>query len=203
MAPPRLRPGKHPEPPADLHARRLPTRAVRNALTRIFQRGRAPLFFGRTVDNRFDAPSRQFGVLYAGNDPHCAFIETFGSAGGARFVTQDELRGRGLADVLPRRPLKLVNLSGSGLSRLSADARLTHGDHDVAQRWSLALYEHPEKPDGLWYRARHDDSRFAVALFDRARTLVEARVRYSDLGHARAAAMVSNLLDHYDLALAP
>ncbi len=85
------------------------------------------MHFGRSGDNRFDAPDGEFGVLYAGKDERCAFIEVFGHATGMRFVEQSELAARGLARIAPRRPLRLVNLTGEGLARLGADARLDLG----------------------------------------------------------------------------
>ena len=37
----------------------------------------------------------------------------------------------------------------------------------IAQRWSRALWEHPQQPDGIIYRSRHDPSKVCAALFDR------------------------------------
>jgi hypothetical protein len=100
--------------------------------------------------NRFDAPQAEYGVLYAGKDIPCAFIETFGRDMGKRFVTEAELRLRGLARIEIASPLRLVDVTGEGLARLSADGRLCTGDLAVAQRWALALYHHPARPDGIY-----------------------------------------------------
>lgn len=128
---------------------------------------RAPIFFGRSGDNRFDAPAGELGTLYLAADLPGAFIETFGQVTGIRAVTELELRRRCLSTVQSTRPVSLVDLAGAGLARLGADGRLAAGAHDLAQRWALALWRHPARPDGLFYRARHDPSRFSVALFDR------------------------------------
>src|SRR5687768_15047785 len=117
--------GPHPEPPADFNERALPIRVFRRRWFRIHRLSLAPLYFGRSGDNRFDAPSGAFGVLYVGKDEHCAFIETFGHATGVRIVDRSELAARGLAQIKPKRSLRLVDLTSEGLARLGADARLT------------------------------------------------------------------------------
>jgi len=77
---------------------------------------------------------------------------------------------RCLTEFYPAAPLSLVDLYGQGcLARIGADSRLFAGDRDVAQRWSRAIYEHPDrlKVHGILYPARHNHTRSAVALFDR------------------------------------
>src|SRR5581483_10771825 len=78
------------------------------------------------------------------------------------------LRETCLSRLTTAQPLKLVDLTGSGLARLGADERLCAGDdHALCGRWALALYHHPLRPDGLYFRARHDPARFSLALFSR------------------------------------
>ncbi len=99
---------------------------------------------------RFDAPAGQFGVQYLGKDEHCAFIEAFGHATGIRFVDRAELSRRSLARIMPKRPLRPLDLSGKGLGRLGADARITTGEsYDPRQSWAKAIHDHPQKPDGI------------------------------------------------------
>ena len=131
--------------------------------------------FGRTGDNRFDAPDRSFGVLYAAEDAHGAFVETFGDPLDVRLVSRVDLTKRCLARITSTRQLRLVDLTAKGLRQIVADARITSGDRALGQRWALALWQHPSKPDGIAYRARHDPSKEAVALFDRAKTLVKSQ----------------------------
>jgi hypothetical protein len=125
---------------------------------RIHRLGYEPVFFGRAGKSRFDAPGGEYGVLYAGVDAHCAFIETLGHETGVRVLNDIDVRMRGLARIETRRPLRLVDLTGAGLAHLGADERLCSGDYSVAQRWSLALWQHPARPDGLYHRSRHDPS---------------------------------------------
>jgi len=170
-------PGVHPEPPADLHRRKLPLISSHQSWFRLHRREHAPIYFGRSTANRFNAPDRSFGVLYVGDSPHCSFVETYGrNDGHRRIVTSASLVERMLAEISLAEQVRLVDLAGEGLVGLSADARLTTGDYGVAQRWSLALWSHPDEPDGLLYRSRHDPSRLCVALYNRAADAV-AKVR--------------------------
>lgn len=193
--------GPHPDPPSDLAARTLPVRSTRRAWFRIHRLVFGPLFFGRSGDNRFDAPAGEFGVLYVGADAHCAFIETFGHATGVRVVDRQELALRGLARVIPQRPLRLVDLTSDGLARLGADARLTAGEsYEPPHRWALAIHEHPKKPDGLLYTARHDPARICAALFDRAEPVLRV-ASLGSLGDPAHDALVGRILDTYDFGL--
>lgn len=191
----------HLDPPAKFAACKLPISTYQRPWFRIHQLKHGPLFFGRSGDNRFDAPAAQFGVLYVGKDERCAFIETFGHETGVRVVEQAELARRGLARVVPRRSLRLVNLAGAGLARLGADARLTTGEsYDPPHRWALAIHEHPKKPDGIVYTSRHDPSRLCAAIFDRASAdlRVELLGSLADPAHTE---LLARLLDTYDLGL--
>lgn len=165
-------PGPHPEPPADLASRELPITEIGTGEVwfRLHRAEHAPVYFGRSGRSRFDAPNAEFGVLYLGDSPHCCFIETYGRVAGseARIVTRSDLSVRRLAVVAFHRALRVVDLTASGLAKLGADNRLCTGDYGVAGRWTLALWSHPNAPDGLLYRSRHDPSRMCLALFDRA-----------------------------------
>ena len=160
------RPGLHPLPPADLNERSLLLREESRLWKRIHKSAYSPLFFGKTGSSRFDDPQREFGVLYLGEDAHCAFIETFGQVTGNNIVTQAELERRSISSITSERSLVLVDLTGPGLARIGADARLLAGEHSVAQQWSCALRKHPDRPDGLYYRVRHDPARMAVAVWE-------------------------------------
>lgn len=113
-------------------------------------------------------------MLYAAETLDGAFIETFGRNPGVNVVRETQLAARLLALVEAVRPLKLVDLTGPGLAQVTATNLLTAGPHALAQRWSRALWSHPRRPDGIAYRARHDPSCIAVAVFSRARRYVRA-----------------------------
>jgi len=176
----RSRPGPHPLPPADLSTRRLPVRTFNIASwRRIYRCTLDPLFFGNTVTFRFDAPDGKYGVLYCAREQAGAFIEVFGAqlgVGPARnTLDRKAVALRCWTRVEARRPLRLVDITGHGLTAIGADERLCAGDYDVSQRWSEALHDHPSAPDGIYYRARHDPSQRSVALFGRVAGDVTAR----------------------------
>jgi len=193
-------PEPHPAPPTDLAQRPLAIAESAGPWIRSHAHGRGPLFFGRTGANRFDDPDRRYGVLYVAEDPQGAFIETFGRQLGERYVTTTRLEGRSLARVMVSRPLRLVDLTGPGLSQIGADGRLTTGRYDISQQWALALHQHPEQPDGLLYRSRHDPSQLCAAIFDRAADELTASPLGS-LADPTNAALLADLLDAYGFSL--
>ena len=191
----------HPEPPPDLAKLRLPMCEMTADLWRIHPVGRTPLHFGRMAHHRFDAPHRDYGVLYVAAAAKGAFIETFGQATGIRVLAAAELAQAALCRITASRPLRLVDLTGSGLARLGADARLTSANHEPARRWSAALHAHPDRVDGLTYRARHDPEQTCVALFERCQDTLQPHAEGALLD-AGLAAMVRELLAEYDFGLA-
>ncbi len=192
-------PGEHPAPPADLASRSPLTFTVPAGTTlfRLHDRSKGPLFFGRSGRNRFDAPAGSFGVLYVAVDEHCAFIETFGQATGIRIVTRAELEQRSLSELKVMHPFTLIDLARSGgLARIGADGRLLTGSHAVAQPWSAALRQHPVKPAGLLYPARHDVARYACALFDMSASMFQLTDTGS-LAEPQHAVLLGKILDVY------
>lgn len=163
------------------------------------------LFFNKNSVFRFNAPNGEFGVLYLGEDETSAFIETYGWLTGERYITREQLTKRRLALVSANRPMNLVDLSGKGLARIGADGRLCIGDdYKTSQNWSLALWKHPQKPDGILYRSRHDPDKKAVALFDRAE--VEAAISFKNRGALLDydnIELLAKILDHYNFILIP
>lgn len=167
---------------------------------RIFRREHAPLYFGWSPDRRFDPPTRVYRVLYVAADAHGAFIETLGHQTGIRLVTTSALQSRGLAVLRSRSPLQLVDLTGAGLAQIGADERLCAGDYTVAQRWSLTLFHHPTKPDGMYYRSRHDPSRLCAAIFHRAARKVTVAHQFA-LTDPQLGALLADILNTYRFGL--
>ncbi len=89
-------------------------------------------------------------------------------------LEMDDLQARALARIHLRSPLRLVSMHGAGLHRVGATAASCMGDYEVSRAWAVALHGHPDAPDGILYRSRHDDDGLAVALFDRAARRVKA-----------------------------
>ena len=196
-------PGDHPEPPSDLDARSplVLTVGPGTLFSRIHSPTIEPVFFGKTGRNRFDAPDGSFGVMYVGFDEYCAFIETFGQDTGIRIVTRRALERRQLAYLELTERLNLIDLAASGgLARIGADARLFSGSHAIAQCWSAALRNHPSKPAGLVYPARHDPTRNACALFDLSDSILRV-TNTASLLMPQHAVLLAAILNTYDFGL--
>jgi hypothetical protein len=197
------KPGEHPEPHADL-ATRSPLLYKLEEATVIYRLHRAdgdPIFFGRTGDNRFDAPDGSYGVLYAGEDEYCCFIETCGQVTGIPSVSGAYLDQRNLAEITLTESMNLIDLSASaGLARIGADGRLMDGSHPIAQLWSAALRKHPTNPGGIVYRARHDPAKLAFAIFERSGDVFQVKSRGS-LRDPSNLKLLGQILDHYQFGL--
>jgi RES domain len=83
-------------------------------------------------------------------------------------------------------------LTGPGLAQLGADERLCAGDYTIAQRWSTAFLHHPQKPDGLYYRSRHDPQRACAALYPRRKRTLRV-VRHVGLAERDATWLLGTL----------
>lgn len=117
-----------------------------------------------------------------------------------RLISEVALSGYCLTEVRVTSTLRLVDLTGARLHRLGADARLTHGDYPLTQRWSQALWSHPQRPDGLCWHSRLDDDRLTFAVFDRAREHIVANCRGS-LMLPTHRALLTDILDTYEFGL--
>lgn len=189
-------------PPADLNDREplIHEAAPSERWYRSYRDENTPVFFGATGANRWDSPDKDYAVLYLGGDEYCAFMESIGrGALRTRFVPGSQLRGTALAQIRFTATLRLIDMvTSGGLTRLGAENSLTGGSgYRNSQRWSRALRSHPSKPDGVYYRSRHDPARIACALFDHCAAAVEVA---AELGPwADQPALLGNILDHYAL----
>ena len=168
-----------PEPPADIAARKLPlvARPAGTRYVRIHRATDGAVWFGwnavtrqfRPPTNRFDAPDRSYGVLYAAARCDGAFAEAVGRKPGS-FRSNDELAALAVTTLALSRVLRLVDLhGGDAVGALGATGVIGVGPQSLARRWSQAIHAHPEEPDGIEYRCRHNSDEVAVALFDRVR----------------------------------
>jgi hypothetical protein len=140
---------------------------------RIHTRTRNALWFGSARGHppvhRFDDPRGRFRVCYLGINEEVCFAETFLRNPPVRILALDDLAARFIATVEVRRELRFVPLHGPSLARLGVTAELASGSgYEGSQRLSRALWTHRDKPDGILYRSRHDDSALCMAAYDRA-----------------------------------
>ena len=156
-----------PAPPTDLPSRKLPLVTLKSQLCRIHRSTQHWRYFGKNVSQRFDDPQARYGVLYGATSPDAAFAEVFLRHLSRMDIAEADLTVRALSFFTPK-SLRCVDLTGPGLRRLSCDNRIsTEKPYQNAQQWSRALYLHPQKPDGILYRSRHNPRFRCVALFDR------------------------------------
>ncbi len=191
---------RHPEPPDSLVSWELPFVVAEPPWYRCHRAARDAIFFNTGRLGRFNAPNGEYGVLYLGTDPFCAFVETFGQVmrrndRGLRLISEHDLAERCLCriDAKPGRgPFRLVDLTGAGLARLGADNRLNTTTTDrglPSARWPALK---------LLYRVRHDPARTGVALFDRVGDVLTADHTHNVL--ARPIALFP-ILAHYGFCL--
>ncbi len=196
MANPRpLKP--HPLPPSDLYERPLPLTEGQSEWWHSFSEGETPLQFSNRTDHRFSAPEGDYGMLYLGSDAHGVFVETFDDPA-LSTVPISMLEQQRWCTVTTIRPLRLVDLTGSGLRTIGADARLCTGEYDITRAWGLALWHHPARVDGLYYLSRNDPSRRNVALFDRAASSLQVATVFRLQDHP---SLLTTILETYRLDL--
>ncbi len=194
------KPGLHTPPPSDLFERELPlkTFAPTTIFYRVHQAKYAPIYFGNSGGGRFDTPE---GIIYLGIDEYVAFRETIGRFSQYRLISSEELEKRRMSEVKSSRALSLVDLTGKGLTLLDADARLLTGDYKIAQQWSKALQDHPNHPDGIYYRSRHDPSRFCLALYQVPTSSILEAINTYDFMSDEYVDRLAKILDEYQYGL--
>ena len=94
-------------------------------------------------------------------------------------------------------------MTGPGLRRIDADARLFAGPHAVARLWGHALWAHPAGADGIIFPSRHDPSLVSLALFDRAQDAVQLDTPAPHSLGDLPLPVLGALLDRYDFSLRP
>lgn len=157
-----------PLPPGDLHARdpELLVVPAGTDLHRFYTAAYDPIYFDRSDLGRFNALDGSYGVLYAAQDIHGAFAETFLRSPGHSLIDPVFLRRKAYVRLSSARDLRLIRMTGPGLAILGATAEVTHGGlpYNAPQAWSKALAAHPVRADGIAYHGRHDDTQLCFAL---------------------------------------
>jgi hypothetical protein len=192
-----------PESADENNSMKLPKKIISNGaiVYRTFKTWRGlgeALFFSKLGSERFDDPNKEFGVCYLGWDFHAAFIECFRQRKRFKYVEEAEIAESSILTVKIIKTLTLLDITGSGLAKLGETAYLTSSQsYTESQMFSRTIYEHPDKVDGILYRARHDPDRFGIALYERAKHRVYGMACQSWSEKADLA----EILDHYDLGL--
>ena len=115
----------------------------------------------------------RFGVYYAGSTFEVAFLETIvrdtkNLNPGTLLLSSRELQRYVHVEIVVREPLELADLrAGNAITMGIPTDAIRARSHREGQRTSLALYVHPDRPDGICYSSRlnqHEN----IAVYDRA-----------------------------------
>lgn len=172
--------GLAPPPPEWLADISLPIDEIKGGrmLHRVHRSSLDPIFFGPGSNvpptNRFDSTSGRFGVLYAGLTLRGALAETLVRNPQRLMVAMTDIVGRSISGLVSDRPLRIVRLYGSGLQTVGTDNSISTGPYEPCGLWSDALWDHPDRPDGLAYQSRHDSSEICLAIFEKANVRLQA-----------------------------
>lgn len=132
--------------------------------------GKSP---SRFSDPRRRVPQNRFGVLYLGQSLSVCFLETIlrdrrNGAIGDFPISERELLSRKYAEISAKRTLRLVDLKGNAGIRMGVPSDVGRASsQNLSRLWSVAFYEHPEKPDGVIYPSRLNGE-INLAIYDRA-----------------------------------
>ena len=152
-------------------------------------------------DPRKNSP-RQFGVYYVGQTFEAAFLETVlrdrkNGNPGTLVLSESDLNDYAHVGVIPLQPLDVVDLrAGAGVALGLPTDTLRAASHRLGQRASLALYQHPDRPDGIWYPSRLNGEG-NLAIYDRAVSKLSTGVRRL----LRSCPELASVLDRYRVTL--
>ena len=207
----------HPLPATDFQQQVLPITECQTTWYRLNPSSYdSALYFDRSGMGRYDGLCQSYGILYVAEAVEGAFIESFGRSHGAKGVAEADLRNRNLFELESDRQLTLVNLWGSGLVKIGADARITSGsDYELSRAWAEAIYLHPSKVDGIRYYSRHDclgarslapfgdagshrNTQLCCGLFDRTSAHLKEQNEGNIVDNPK---LLADILERYDYAL--
>lgn len=169
-----------PLPPPDFGLRKLPTHEIDMASTTVMRIHRSmysPIFHNRRSTSatifRFDAPNDEYGVLYASESFSACMAETvirdkFVNQPMPILLTEPELAIRSVSTLDPEVPklLRLVDFTKPLFAFGFTSQVVSDPDYQASNRWSKAVFDHPEQFDGIYFRSRYANQA-SIALFDR------------------------------------
>lgn len=148
------------------------------------------------------APRSRFGVYYIGRSFEVSFLETIvrdrkNGNPGTLVLAADDLSSYAHVAITIREPLDLVDLRRGGALVMGLPTNAVRAQsHHLGQKTSLAIYQHPDNPDGIWYQSRLNGDE-NIAIYDRAIRKLSAGPRRT-LGSCPELAPI---LDRYRIAL--
>ena len=173
-------------------------------LHRVHRTQHSPVFFGPgdgvAPTYRFDSATSRFSVLYVGTALDGALAETILRNPQRLMVAMSEITSRSTTMLTCDRDLRVVAMHGQGLQALGTDNAISTGPYEPCGLWADALWDHPDRPDGIAYRSRHDPHEVCLALFERKPvgfTINRTRPLSTILNEVAA------ILDRYGKSIAP
>lgn len=195
-----VQPEPHPLPPDDFYQISLPITASHQTWYRLNPVPySSSIYFDKSGRGRFDHPSASYGILYVSEAIEGAFIECFGRNLGIKAVAEADIKTRNLFEITSKHSLKLVDLLGSGLVKIGADARITSGSYTVSRAWVEAIYNHPQQVDGIRYYSRHDNNLVCCGLFQRTKEVLTEKNTFNLVDNHLT--KLGEILNYYEYGL--
>ena len=161
-----------------------------------------PLGFGlgktRYSDPRRRKEANRFGVIYLGASLKVCFLEGLlrderNGLIGDYPLDEAELDARWFAWIETLHPLQLVDFRGDSPVRMGIPSDAVRAsEQSLARQWSVAIHEHPQRPDGIIFPSRLNGE-INLAIYDRAIVKLGLKSK-SSLRSTRGLASVLNEL---------
>jgi hypothetical protein len=142
---------------------------VSRPLWRVHETRFGAIWYGTRADKRFDDPAGGFGVLYLGESPAVAVLETLVRGSDRCVVDQNEWKRRSVSRVYLAEELRVLQFEGASLRRFGIGAERAHAaGYAECQEMSAMLHARDPSIDGIQFRSRWDTSQLCWAVFQRA-----------------------------------
>ncbi len=157
----------------------------------------------RFSDPRTDLPeSERFGVMYVGSSPKVCFVEAIlrdsrDGVVGELLLAEKEITDRDYAEIEVAEDLLVVDLRGDHPVQMGIPSDVIGGrDQSAARQWSLAIHDHPARPDGILYPSRLNEE-INLAVFERA----IPKLSVSKRDHLMDRPELDDILDLFQVAI--
>lgn len=163
---------------------------------------------------RFDSIDGSYSYLYLGDSPAAAVAETLCRNlpvdQSPRLIPRAQVKGRVLTQLRITRPVHVVDLTGTGSTRINAGVWLTKCSPDgylYTRQWARKVLKANGGVAGLQYRPRHDENTLAWMLTGTPSTNTHDALAVTDqritLDSADGHFLLGDILTQHNAALAP
>lgn len=163
---------------------------------------------------RFDSLTGDYAYIYLGDSPEAAVAETLcrdlAVTARPRLVPRARISGRVLSRLTVITEMTMIALHGPHLSAVGQDTWLTKSDpsdYVHTRTWAHALFAAAPSADGLVYRCRHNEDRFAWMLATNPTLTIHPALNVDSddsvpLQSTIGLVLVERMLAHYNATLA-